>query len=231
MSVPSSAMMTWAPSMPMPVISSSRSMTDSTEGRRRTGVAAADLPAQGARPGDARDARQQRGDLLIELGDLAGQAIDEVQQQPSPGRGRRGTGRSAQPPARPRWPSAGGCPARPAWRWRARLAMSAARNRRPDCPIRSEITQEPSNSASSRTFSIRFWCRTWSAASLYRTRAQRPQVPDRLGRHETSGAACPARSACKATRSPACRLLRCPARCRRTRALTSHTCSPAASAR
>ena len=97
-------------------------------------------------------------------------------------------------------------------------------------PNRSEITTEIFSSASSRIFSTRAWCRAWSWASRDRVRVsirrsrtacggtnERRSIPRSFSLHSHTQSA----------RS----LLPRPGRCLTSRALTSHTSRPAASAR
>src|SRR5450755_1784226 len=81
MPVPSSATMTWAAPRPIPVISSSLAMTP----RDRLAASGArpvrpGLPAARAHAAQAGHVLQLGLDPLVQLGDLGGQVIDEVQQ-------------------------------------------------------------------------------------------------------------------------------------------------------
>ena len=109
-------------------------------------------------------------------------------------------------------------------------ATRASRNRRPLAPNKSEITTEIFSSASSRIFSTRAWCRAWSWASRARVRVSARR--SRTGCGGTNERRSIPRSFSLHSHTQSARsLLPRPGRCLTSRALTSHTCSPAASAR
>ena len=212
-SVPSSAMMTWALTAPIPVTSSSRSARPRSGcpvAGAAGGVAAAGQPAGGAGRRGAGDLRQLLLDRLVQPGDLVVDRVD----QPQVGLDLEGV--DVAEPAGERvlqlpggWPSAAGRRARPAppgcaprrpgrrgtgGRWPRTGRRSPPRS----SAGRPRGSSPPGPGAGPGPGPAGPGC------------GSAPEGPGPAPAARTSGAACPARSACRAKRSPACRF--CPAR-------------------